>query len=137
MVPPCGGAFDLGGGALTLCVLGPAFLVAEFSLRARVGATVVDDPPPQAARVRRAAPATSASGLFRFMLSSLSYLFSPRTASPATYWIVDRDESASGLGVEGVADRVAQEVEGQHQGDDAEQRLPEVLRVDLEEVLRP
>ena len=36
-----GGTFDLGGGTLTLCVLGSAFLATEFSLLARVGATIV------------------------------------------------------------------------------------------------
>ena len=65
------------------------------------------------------------AALVRFMLSSLSFLFAPPDSVPGDS-LLTQSASAAGLGVDGVANRVAEEVEGEHQGDDAEQGLPQV-----------
>src|SRR5689334_21846239 len=85
--------------------------------------------PPHAASANSAAPATTASGLPRLIVQPFLSLFVP------TSWLVGNvcERLAARLRVKGVAHGVTQEVEGEHQGDDADEGLPEVERVGLEE----
>src|SRR5689334_5823733 len=112
MVPPVLAPGTSGAGPLAFGSLVPPVLPVYD----RVGLLPVPVPPepPHAAKAKRAAPATSASDLLRLIVQPFSSVIVPRGRSGGTW---GEDPSAPGLGVEGVAHGVTQEVEGQHEGD--------------------
>ena len=132
--PAGGGALDLGGGALTLCVLGPAFLAAELSVLP-VPSRCCRRPTTrrhrqrgsEERRQRRARAACSAS-------CCPAFLFCVRAADGVSgdVWIGDRAAQRRVLGSR--ASRIAspRRLRESTSSDDAEQRLPQVERVALE-----
>src|SRR6478735_409701 len=79
--------------------------------------------PPQAARVTSAAlVASTAAALVRLIVQPFVVVRTPEAPGVT----LGESASAAGLRVERVTNRVAEEVECEHEGDDAEQGLPQV-----------